>query len=64
MSKNKPRLVFRVELIDHELIYVIARHEKGALSVAIQHPSAKPRLVDSLFAERAINRKNHDQEAA
>jgi hypothetical protein len=71
MSKKKPNTVYRVELGGADMIYVIARHEKGALSVAVQHgyepdrsPSAKPRRVDDLFAERAINRKNPDQEAA
>jgi hypothetical protein len=69
MSKKKPSIVFRIELIDHELIYVIARHEKGAMSVAVQvgfepDRSVKPRIVDSLFAERAINRKTASQEAA
>lgn len=71
MSKKKPRTVYRVELGGDDLIYVIARHEKGALSVAVQHgyepdrsPSAKPRIVDALFAERAINRKSTNREAA
>ncbi len=71
MTKKKPNIVYRVELGGADLIYVIARHEKGALSVAVQHgyepdrsPSAKPRRVDSLFAERAINRKATTQEAA
>jgi len=69
MSKKKPSIVFCIELIDHELIYVIARHEKGALSVAVQagfepDRSVKPRIVDKLFAERAINRKEESSKAA
>jgi len=69
MSKKKPSLVFRIELIDHELIYVIARHEKGAMSVAVQSGyepdrTVRPRKVDWLFYERAINRKTASQEAA
>ncbi|OSQ41653.1 hypothetical protein [Thalassospira sp. MCCC 1A01428] len=69
MSKKKPAIVFCIELIERELIYVIARHEKGALSVAVQaglepDRSVKPRIVDKLFAERAINRKTANAEAA
>lgn len=69
MSKPKARDVFCVELVDQALIYVIARSAKGAVSVAAQSGfapdrSKKARLVDTLFAERAINRKPAKTEAA
>lgn len=71
MSKRKPDAVFSVTLANGGLVYVIARHAKGASSVAVQaglaidrSPTARPRRVDDLFAERAINRKPKKTEAA
>tara|TARA_B100000749_G_C18147378_1_gene350306 strand:+ start:124 stop:339 length:216 start_codon:yes stop_codon:yes gene_type:complete len=70
MGKRKPDGVFSLTLADGRLVYVIARHPKGALTVASQlgydidrSAATRPRQVDDLFAERAINRKNPDQEA-
>ncbi|MAZ33410.1 MAG: hypothetical protein CMO06_09725 [Thalassospira sp.] len=64
MSKRKPDAVFSVTLANGGLVYVIARHAKGAMTVASQQgiaidrgPTARPRRVDDLFAERAINQR-------
>lgn len=70
MSKRKPTAIFHVDLVGHAPVYVIARHAKGAASVAAAYgytpdsnPKARPRRVDDVLAERAINCKTAKQEA-
>jgi len=64
MSKKKPALVFRCACAGNKTVHVVARHQKGALSVVRQHDievlkleSGKPaiRKVDDAFASDAIN---------
>jgi hypothetical protein len=71
MSKRKPTVLFSVLLADRRQIYVLARHAKGALSVAISHgftpdrsPGVRPRRVDDVLKDRAINFKSAEGEAA
>lgn len=71
MSKRKPTVLFSVLLADRRQIYVLARHAKGALSVAISHgytpdrsPGIRPRRVDDHPDDRAINHKTVEAEGA
>ena len=71
MSKRKPTVMFSVLLTDRRNVYVLARHAKGALSVAISHgytpdrsPGVRPRRVDDLPDDRAINHKTVEAEGA
>lgn len=62
MSSKKPNKVFKVFTADEQEIYVIARHPKGARSVAEYHgykiASGKMTFVEvsRIFADQAINK--------
>jgi hypothetical protein len=71
MSKRKPTVMFSVLLSNRSNVYVLARHAKGALSVAISHgytpdrsPGVRPRRVENLPDDRAINHKTVASEVA
>lgn len=66
MSKKKPDKVFRVTTADCKEIIVLARHAKGARSIAYYAgytalPSKSNVIeVDQAFAIQAINGGSHD----
>lgn len=63
MGKKKPKKVFRLLNTFDESIYVIARHAKGARTIALyggfKVSLAKSAVaeVDACFAEQAVNAK-------
>lgn len=62
MSKKRPDNVYQVLPDGGAAFYVIARHPKGALTIARAHddrvkPSTPARVVHPDYAAQAINRK-------
>lgn len=63
MSKKKPNKVFRLLTVDDQPIYVIARHGKGARTIAIAEGLKLSRRdaaaveVDPRLADNAIKAK-------
>lgn len=62
MSKKKPANVYEILPPGGEAFYVIARHAKGAMTIAREHdgrvkPSTPVRVVHAANAVRAVNRK-------
>ncbi len=59
MSKNKPNKLFRAYMASDRQIHVIARHGKGALTIARTEwgfgTTAKAELADWHFMDMAVN---------